>query len=374
MAKQNLSLGTEPNDGTGTSLRNGGEIINENFNEVYSILGDGDNLLNADIDFGPFKILYSNKVDAESDLVSISATKYHGMTVHVHETGALYYAHAGSWRKLLTDDSNSSISNYNDPLSTVAYSGNYNDLLNRPALATSLTDLGIDDGNSGQVLTTDGLGNFIFADISATTVEFTNVLNKPTTLEGYGITDAFSGRYEDLENAPTLFDGDYSNLTNAPTIPTDVSDLTDNNVLIFDRNYFSLNNLPSIPQDVSNLTDDTSLLFSGSYNDLTDKPTSFNALTSLQMSLGTSVNEFSNDTTLTDSSATALVTENAVKTYVDSAKDLLTLSPQSAEPTSPTVGMIAVADYTNWDPASSSIGRAYVVFYDGAVWQPMSPV
>ena len=316
MAKLNLNIGTEPNDGTGDSLRAGGEILNENFNEIYSFLGDGENLLNADIDFGPFKILYSNMVSSESELANISATKYHGMTIHVHETGALYYAHAGTWRKLLTEDKNNTISNYTDPLSTVAYSGNYNDLLNRPLLPTTLTDLNIDDGNSGQVLTTDGLGNFIFTDINATSIEFTNVLNKPTTLEGYGVTDAFSGRYEDLDNKPTLFDGSYSSLTDTPTIPTDIQDLSDNTGIIFDRNYFSLDNLPTIPGDIANLTDTSNLLFSGDYNDLDNIPTSFSNLSSVQLSLGVAINEFSSDTTLADSSTSALVTEHAVKTYV----------------------------------------------------------
>lgn len=54
--------------------------------------------------------------------------------------------------------------------------------------------------------------------------------------------------------------------------------------------------------------------------------------------------------------------------------DTMQLNPLSAAPTTPTVGTIAIADYTNWDPLSSSIGRPYAVFYDGAVWQPLSPI
>ena len=44
MAKQSIDLGTTPNDGTGSNLRVGGDIINDNFNEVYTILGDGSDL------------------------------------------------------------------------------------------------------------------------------------------------------------------------------------------------------------------------------------------------------------------------------------------------------------------------------------------
>ena len=39
MAKQTLDIGTNANDGTGDTLRSGGEKINDNFNELYSTLG-----------------------------------------------------------------------------------------------------------------------------------------------------------------------------------------------------------------------------------------------------------------------------------------------------------------------------------------------
>jgi hypothetical protein len=41
MAKQTLNIGTSANDGTGTNLRSGGTIINDNFNEIYTALGNG---------------------------------------------------------------------------------------------------------------------------------------------------------------------------------------------------------------------------------------------------------------------------------------------------------------------------------------------
>jgi hypothetical protein len=39
MAKQTISVGTVQNDGTGSTIRAGGTIINDNFTEVYSFLG-----------------------------------------------------------------------------------------------------------------------------------------------------------------------------------------------------------------------------------------------------------------------------------------------------------------------------------------------
>ncbi len=35
MAQQNINIGTNPNDGTGDTLRDGGQKINDNFTEVY---------------------------------------------------------------------------------------------------------------------------------------------------------------------------------------------------------------------------------------------------------------------------------------------------------------------------------------------------
>ena len=54
--------------------------------------------------------------------------------------------------------------------------------------------------------------------------------------------------------------------------------------------------------------------------------------------------------------------------------DMMKLTPLSAEPADPTVGMICVADKTNWDPLTSGGARPYVVFYDGAIWTNLSSV
>jgi len=64
---------------------------------------------------------------------------------------------------------------------------------------------------------------------------WTNITGTPTTLAGYGITDAFNGTFSLLTGKPTTiagygitdaFDGAYGSLTGAPTIPTAVSQLT----------------------------------------------------------------------------------------------------------------------------------------------------
>ena len=68
------------------------------------------------------------------------------------------------------------------------------------------------DGSNGQVLTTDGSGGLSFTTISGFSGAFGDLTGKPTTISGYGITDAF--------------DGAYSSLTGTPTIPTNNNQLT----------------------------------------------------------------------------------------------------------------------------------------------------
>ena len=86
------------------------------------------------------------------------------------------------------------------------FSGSFPDLNNKPTTLsgygitdspTSLLDLNISDGTVGQVLVTDGLGNF----------SFTN---------GTG----FNGDYNALTNLPSLFSGNYNDLSNKPYVPS----------------------------------------------------------------------------------------------------------------------------------------------------------
>ena len=97
--------------------------------------------------------------------------------------------------------------NYNDLTNLpTLFSGNFTDLNGKPTTVSgygitdvpaALTDLAIADGNSGQVLTTDGAGNFTFTSAGA-----------------------FNGDYNSLVNRPSLFSGNYLDLTNKPYIPS----------------------------------------------------------------------------------------------------------------------------------------------------------
>ena len=86
------------------------------------------------------------------------------------------------------------------------FSGSFPDLNNKPTTIAgygitdspdSLLDLSISDGTVGQVLTTDGAGNFSFTSAGS-----------------------FSGDYNALSNLPNLFSGNYNDLSNQPYIPS----------------------------------------------------------------------------------------------------------------------------------------------------------
>jgi hypothetical protein len=68
----------------------------------------------------------------------------------------------------------------------------------------------------------------------------------------------------------------------------------------------------------------------------------------------------------TGSSTGSMVVQGAVE-----ASKFLRLAPLAAAPTGILAGVFAVADRTNWDPASKGTGGAYPVFYNGTSWNAL---
>ena len=181
MAKQTINLGTGELTGDGESIRSALDKVNDNFNEVY---------------------------------VGLSELQ---------------------------------------PLFSYAFDGDYNSLTNKPTIPTdygdhstqgyltSYTETDPIVGAVTGIVKADGAGNISAAVAGTdylTTVAFADVTSTPTTVAGYGITDAlalgtssttalagdtalFSGDYDDLTNKPTIptaFSGDYDDLTSKPTL------------------------------------------------------------------------------------------------------------------------------------------------------------
>jgi len=116
-------------------------------------------------------------------------------------------------------------------------------------------------------------------------LHFNNIINKPTTISGYGITDAFDGNYNSLTNKPTLFDGTWTSLTGKPTFAT----------VATSGSYTDLLNLPALFNGDYNNLSNKPILFSGNYNDLTNQPTLFDGNYNSLTGAPTNVSSFTND-------------------------------------------------------------------------------
>tara|TARA_B100001057_G_scaffold493961_2_gene589509 strand:+ start:3110 stop:4654 length:1545 start_codon:yes stop_codon:yes gene_type:complete len=139
-----------------------------------------DTLSNAGtVDFGTNKILYSNNY---TDLASLpSASTYHGMFAHVHGTGKAYYAHAGAWKELANaEDAGGIVEGSNYRINIVA-----------------------DDSS-------------VIVDSSTGKVPWTAIDGTPTTVTGYGITDAAGGNFTFVGS--TLDTADSSGITITPAV------------------------------------------------------------------------------------------------------------------------------------------------------------
>lgn len=176
MARQIIATGTTANDGTGDPLRTAMDKSNDNFQELYTDLGNKLDLAGGTLT-GAIEapVVQSNKLRFHFDTLADlpDATTYHGMFAHVHDANAAFYAHSGAWVEIA----------------------------DAADIPTTLTDLGIVDGVSGYVLKTDGAGNFTFAAESggggsgtglssraAKTTTITNIADDTTqnfALDGY---------------------------------------------------------------------------------------------------------------------------------------------------------------------------------------------
>ena len=104
----------------------------------------------------------------------------------------------------------SKVSDLTNDTGFTTFDGNYVSLSNKPSIPVDLGDL-TDNSNL--------LGN-------ASSIAWSNVTSTPSTLAGYGITDAFSGAYSDLTGKPTAIT-DINQLADSNSlIPSTLSDLT----------------------------------------------------------------------------------------------------------------------------------------------------
>ena len=208
MARQGIFTGSSPNDGTGDSLLVGASKINQNFSEIYSAFGNGNNLESYVNSSGISTVsqgltgspnITVNRIVAGltsslipfywedyADLPSFST--YHGAFAHVHETGKAYYAHT-RWIELVNTETDRTVGtgteNYNvGVITATSFVGD----------GSQLTGIGTTSGGSGIALTS--LSVTVNA-VGLSTLSYNNSTGvfafTPPNLTGYATTGSIVG-------------------------------------------------------------------------------------------------------------------------------------------------------------------------------------
>ena len=242
-------VGADASGGGGVDLSSVGEHILPSATETYD-LGSATKrwrdlyLQGQTINLGGTKIQKDSNGDVTLKDSSDNLKKIIVDELHIGNGGNVLKLKSSGGKLKAVDNSNAKVSH------DVAFS----EISSTP---TTLSGYGITDAQSAlvsgtSIKTINGSSLLGSGDISITAgggdVAFADITSKPTTLAGYGITDAFDGAYSSLSGTPTLFDGAYDSLSGKPSL--------------FDGAYSSLTGTPTIPT-----VDSTSVTAAGALMD-----------------------------------------------------------------------------------------------------------
>jgi len=219
MAQQIINAGVVANDGQGDSLRSGATKINNNFTELYSQIG----VLAS-------QAIIPNQSGNGGKFLTTSGSVLSWATVSGGVGGSTYTLPTATTTELggvKVDGTTVTITNQVISVGSILY----NKISNPPAIPTLVSQLTNDSAFLTTVAWTGVTGKPTFATV-ATSGSYTDLINKPTL---------FSGSYTDLTSKPTLFSGSYTDLTDKPssyTLPTASTTVTggikiDGNTLAF---------------------------------------------------------------------------------------------------------------------------------------------
>ncbi len=156
LIQDNVAINTSSID----LVQNNVSINTSSINTVQSNLTA---LTSSDLDMGGNKVLFGNMYANEASLPS--ASTYHGMFAHVHGTGKGYFAHAGSWIKLL-DETSSTTSNLTEGTNLYYSDDRVNTALNTSSANTS-TVLSWDGTDYAWVAQSSGGTNYPWSNVSS---------------------------------------------------------------------------------------------------------------------------------------------------------------------------------------------------------------
>jgi hypothetical protein len=241
MAKQTINIGTAANDGTGTNLRAGGQIVNANFTELYTALGDGTDItltatpaqLNL---LSELSTLSFDIRDDSSSLISIEPggtlklKSNDGITTTVSQGDTVTISLDSN---VLTETSTNTLTNKSISLSTNTITGTLAEF------NTALSDDNFVSLTGSETLTNKTV-NLSSNTLSGTTAEFNTALSDGdfATLTG---TETLTNKTVNLSsntlNGTTaqfntaLSDGDFATLAGTETLTNKTVNLSNNTLL-----------------------------------------------------------------------------------------------------------------------------------------------
>ena len=184
MARQNIGIGSSANDGTGDTLRTAGEKINENFVEIYRLLGSDSNNLSTQI------------------TLEDSAVVFEGATADAFET-RLVASNVGADVKITLPDSNGVVT-LNEAVQTLT-----NKTLTSPAITTPSISTSINDANGNESIkltaTSSAVNEITVINSASTNAVQVNATGTATNLnlnlnaKGTGSVEISKAAYEAVE-------------------------------------------------------------------------------------------------------------------------------------------------------------------------------
>ena len=235
MAKQIINVGARNNDGTGDSLRVGATKVNDNFSEIYNLLGDGENLsvvsritagIGLAVGNNTGAVLITGRIASGNDLGMIKV----GENLTISQDGTLS---AQQTEYVLPTASSTVLGGVKVGLGLAINQGVLSNTVSAYTLPTASTSLlggvkvdgtsitinnGVISGSNQYSLPTatdsilGGIKIGAGLSISQGVVSVTGTSNLATV--------ATTGSYNDLLNQPALFSGAYADLSGTPTIPS----------------------------------------------------------------------------------------------------------------------------------------------------------
>ena len=185
-----------------TSESNGDVVIQPNGTGKIKLWGGGTGDALTYIDGTSGKLMYSNHVDALTDLPD--AATHHGMFIHVHNEAHGYFAHSGAWTQLL--DTGSSIGDMDDVDLTVGGGPSDGQVLKWSTANSKWEPANDLNGGGGGGGTTQNLFETINADSGSTTAS--TATDTLTIAGGTNIQTSITGDTVTINMSGTLGDPD----------------------------------------------------------------------------------------------------------------------------------------------------------------------